>query len=432
MEDIKKTTMNEEREIEENTTDMVDAKVSKELKKELSAVSDKKTLGFLCDQYYQSQDYRITAEGQARSLMQGYDETTDQEHPEFIKLQLKNARLQEALNKKYIDIVTDNIDVCRWMKAIKGIGPIFSGYFYSVFDLKDGMYGSDFVSYAGLNDNNVPWLGSKKADELMKEAIEYQENIFDEIFKYINTSIGDDVETKKRIKKLKDVAKISENYVPRFPEIEEALGINLDFDLFMMFYDSYIQSLVQPSMATDLLYGKVSELTKRKKSLLIKGATNQHEKKKAKAKVVTVDELKSFVAMPPYNTELKSKLWMLADVFVRNKGRGSLYGRLYDLRKEYELERNENGVYADQARNLLETKNYQDKTTIETLESGKLTLGHINLRCKRVVEKVFVSHLFEAMYWEKYHKEAPAPYVIAYKGHHDYIPPEVDYKKYIK
>lgn len=428
MEDIKKTTMNEE--IEENTTDMVEAKISKELKKELQTVSDKKTLGFLCDQYYQSQDYRITAEGQARSLMQGYDETTDQEHPEFIKLQLKNARLQEALNKKYIDIVTDNIDVCRWMKAIKGIGPIFSGYFYSVFDLKDGMYGSDFVSYAGLNDNNVPWLGSKKADELMKEALNFQEKTFNQIECILKESVTD-FDKKKTI--LKKMAKDSENYVPNFSEIEKLLGINLtDIYIFMMFYDSYIQNLVQPNMATDLLYGKVSELTKRKKSLLIKGATNQHEKKKTKAKVVTVDELKSFVAMPPYNTELKSKLWMLADVFVRNKGRGSLYGRLYDLRKEYELERNENGIYADQAKHLLEIKNYQDKATIETLESGKLTLGHINLRCKRVVEKVFVSHLFEAMYWEKYRQEAPAPYVIAYKGHHDYIPPEVDYKKYIK
>ena len=430
MEDIKKTMVNEDREIEENTTDMVEAKISKELKKELQKVSDKKTLGFLCDQYYQSQDYRITAEGQARSLMQGYDETTDHEHPDFIKLQLKNARLQEALNKKYIDIVTDNIDVCRWMKAIKGIGPIFSGYFYSVFDLKDGMYGSDFVSYAGLNDNNVPWLGSKKAEEIIKEALTFQEKTFENIDYILSKSVTD-FDRKKFI--LKKMAKDSENYLPDFSEIEKLLGINLsDIDIFMMFYDSYIQNLVQPNMATDLLYGKVSELTKRKKSLLIKGATNQHEKKKSKAKVVTVDELKSFVAMPPYNMELKSKLWMLADVFVRNKGRGSLYGRLYDLRKEYELERNEQGLYADQAKHLLETKHYTDKATIETLKSGKLTLGHINLRCKRVVEKVFVSHLFEAMYWEKYHEDAPAPYVIAYKEHHDYIAPEVDYRNYIK
>ena len=107
-------------EIKEETMEVaMETKVSKEIRDELIKLAhsnDKNMIKFLTDQYYQSQAFRITAENQARSLFQEADKAADKKHPEFIQTQLKNAAYQEALNKKYIDIVTDNIPICVWMK----------------------------------------------------------------------------------------------------------------------------------------------------------------------------------------------------------------------------------------------------------------------------------------------------------------------------
>ena len=148
-------------------------------------------------------------------------------------------------------------------------------------------------------------------------------------------------------------------------------------------------------------------------------------------KYVTIDDITSFLAKPPYNLELKTKLWLISDIFVKNKNRGSMYGEMYDKRLAYETERNEKLMYKDQAERILKEKNISDKKTKECLESGKLTHAHLVARAKRFAVKLFVSHLYEAMYYDKYHEEAPKTYVIAIKGHHDYIAPEVDYHKYL-
>jgi biopolymer transport protein ExbD len=138
-------------------TKQVVAKVSKEDKEALiNASSNKQIVSYLVDQYYQSQSYRIRGDNQARAVLQGFDEA-DRGQFTFIQKEKDNAKAQEALNKKYMDIVTDSIPVCRWMKSITGIGPVISAYLYSVFDVKAGKYNTNFLSYAGLNDNNNPY-----------------------------------------------------------------------------------------------------------------------------------------------------------------------------------------------------------------------------------------------------------------------------------
>ena len=127
----------------------IDTKVSKEEKAAIiESITDKDTgkkwLKYLVDQYYQSQSYRIVLENQTRSLIQGFDESADEEHPIFIKRELTNAMHQELLNKKYMDIATNAIPVCQWMKSITGIGPCISAYLYSVFDVKVGRYNKLF------------------------------------------------------------------------------------------------------------------------------------------------------------------------------------------------------------------------------------------------------------------------------------------------
>lgn len=427
----------------------METKVSKEIKDELvnlAKTKDRSMIKFLTDQYYQSQAYRITAENQARSLFQEADRAADQEHPVFIQTQLKNAAYQEALNKKYIDIVTDNIPICVWMKQIKGIGPMMSAYLYSRFEVTGNRYGSDFISYGGLNDNNIPWLGSTKAKEIMKNIMIKYKSILDNIHDIIKDIVGED-NISDIEKKIAREAKKNELNDLSLDEMEDVINIEMqkidrcwypvflsehDDDGYLSSYvDSYTQYLVHEDYATNLIYNLASTEVGRKIELVKQGTINSYNKKKNKKKYVTIDDITSFLAKPPYNLELKTKLWLISDIFVKNKNRGSMYGEMYDKRLAYETERNEKLMYKDQAEKILREKKITDKKTKECLQSGKLTHSHLVARAKRFAVKLFVSHLYEAMYYEKYHEEAPKTYVIAIKGHHDYIAPEVDYHDYL-
>lgn len=140
------------------------------------------------------------------------------------------------------------------------------------------------------------------------------------------------------------------------------------------------------------------------------------------------DKLRSAISVPPYNIELKKLCWKIGESFMKQSGRNSKYGQLYKDRKAYETIKNNNGDYAEQAEAILRSKNFSKNTvTRKALESGKLSDAHINERAKRYAVKIFISHLFECMYIDYYHKPAPNPYVFDYLGHVEYIAPEVPY-----
>lgn len=421
----------------EEKTSIVNVKVSKEEKKELIALAnDKKALKFLVDQYYQSQAFRIRAQNQARSLLQGYDEA-DQEHPLFIAKQLENASAQEQLNKKYIDIVTDHIPVCYWMKKIVGIGPMIAAYLYASFEVTEGRYNTDFLSYAGLNDNNIPWLGKDKAAAVIKEAKEYQASLVAETDRLLDEVLKD--AKKAVLKDFKEAAKKDNNLVVSYEDMiiifsNHGLDLNVVIPIIsenVPNIQEYIQLEVYPNYCTETIINRVAMLTKRKPWLLKKGAINDHDRKSAPTKYISVADLTSFIAKPPYNKDLKIKTFIIGKSFVMNAKRGSLYGEIIARRKEEELFKNERRAYKDQAQKILDTKNISDKKTLETLRDGKLTLGHIDTRARRYGVKLFISHVYEAMYYDKFGKEPPKTYVIEHMGHHDYIAPEIDYHEII-
>ena len=438
---------NPDKEVQE--MENMEIKISKEMKEELIKLAkseDKAILKFLCDQYYQSQAFRIRAQNQARALFQGADETADEGHPEYIETQLKNASYQESFNKKCIDVVTDNIPVCRWMRSIKGIGPMMSMYLFSRFEV-EGRYGSDFISYCGLNDHHVPWLGTDKAHKLMKEIKAEYFSQLREVEDVLADIVGaDKIEFIK--KKISSEAKKNKTKDLSFDELELLINREMskvskswkycsldehDPDMTIASrVDAYSKSLVHEDYATDLLYSICSVKTGRKSSLIKHGTINSWENAKNKRKkYVTISDVESFLAKPPYNLELKTKVWLISDLFMKNKNRGSMYGKLIDQRLAYETEKNERREYADQAAKILSEKNIQDKKTLECLRDGKLTQAHLIRRSMRFAVKLFISHVYEAMYYAKYHKEAPKTYVIAYLEHHDYVAPEIDYHPFI-
>lgn len=131
----------------------------------------------------------------------------------------------------------------------------------------------------------------------------------------------------------------------------------------------------------------------------------------------------------PYNKKLKVVCYKIGSSFHKlcNNPK-SLYGRLFNERVQYETEKNERGDYAEQAKQILSEKTFTNKEVKAIYESGKLPPSHIYMRCERYVTKLFISHAFEAAYYNEYGKMPPAPYALKFcEGHTDYIGPEVPY-----
>lgn len=406
-------------------------KLSKEEVEKIKNLADRKfIINYLIDQYYQSQDYRIKAENQSRSLMQGYD-ISDEEHSLFIDKNLQIAQNQEKLNFKYLDILTNEIPICRWLRSIKGIGPVLSAYLYATLDVTHAQYATNFLSYAGLNDNNNPWLGKEKASKLVKDIIKERKVKFDTLVSELRDfGITD--------KKIKDVVKLAKKDDIDFESVCKIFGFISGMDgytyfdgiNYILFYE-YIHTLINSDYVGDWTFHKVSENTSRSFETIVKGTKTNADRKTSKKTYLSVDDLISYLSKPPYNLDLKKKCFMIGKIFIFNKNRGSLYGKIYTQRLLDETAKNERGEYADQAAKLLEEKNYGDNDTYKCLSQGKLSNSHLTARARRYAVKLFISHVHEAMYYAEYHTTPPTYYCIEYQGHHDYIAPEVDYKKFL-
>jgi hypothetical protein len=98
----------------------------------------------------------------------------------------------------------------------------------------------------------------------------------------------------------------------------------------------------------------------------------------------------------PYNAQLKVLCWKIGESFVKVKGKlNAFYGRSFVNFKQQEEQRNDSGHYAEAAARELETKKIAEKETKVTLQSGKLTQGHLHARAKSRTVKILLVH-----YWQ--------------------------------
>jgi hypothetical protein len=127
----------------------------------------------------------------------------------------------------------------------------------------------------------------------------------------------------------------------------------------------------------------------------------------------------------PWNAKLKSLTWKLGESFVKTCNlNSSFYGPIYANRKKLEQERNEKGLFADQAKAVLDTKRIGKSTeAYKHYSAGKLPPAHIHARARRYAVKLFLSHLHEKLYYHAFKEAPPKPFMIAIKGHAHYIPP---------
>lgn len=328
--------------------------LGRKLKSEIKEIKDpsRSEVKMLVNLYYQMQEMRKAIREQIRSI-----EGDESKKMNIVILDyfLKNFSIIEYNCKTVLQTICEQSEVGRWLLKITGIGPVLAAGCLAYFDINNRNYATQFISYAGLNDNNRPWIGRKGAESIMKEIS-------------------------------------SSTWLTN--EQAELFAVKTKWSL--DFLRKYAYHEGKGWRRTDLV---------------------------------------SAAARIPYNKELKTLCWKIGRSFVYliNNDK-SLYAKLYAQRKLIEIEKNENGEFADQAAAILHSKNFNESTeAYKAYSQGKLPNAHIVARAMRWTEKIFVSHLFECMY-RVAHKndpkgnEPPRYYALEHlEGHHDYITPEVEY-----
>ena len=125
----------------------------------------------------------------------------------------------------------------------------------------------------------------------------------------------------------------------------------------------------------------------------------------------------------PWNARLKTLCWKIGESFVKVKNHDEdIYGKLYDLRKRLEEERNEMGLFAEQAEAKVKVVG-KSTEAYKAYSKGKLPPGHIHARAKRYATKLFLAHYHHVAYEIHYGEKPPKPYVVEHLGHAHYMSP---------
>ena len=127
----------------------------------------------------------------------------------------------------------------------------------------------------------------------------------------------------------------------------------------------------------------------------------------------------------PWNAKLKVLTWKIGESFVKVKAHPEdVYGKVYDERKRLEIERNEAGRFAEQAKDKLDRYRIgKDTEAYEHYSAGRLPPAHIHSRAKRYAVKLFLAHYHHVAYELRYGTPPPKPYVIEHMGHAHYLAP---------
>lgn len=330
-------------------------RVSNKLKSEIRQIENmsREEIKMLIKLYYQMQDTRKALREQIRSIE---DDESKKINVKVLDWCLDDFMIIEKGINDILKTVCEQSEVGRWLLQIVGIGPVLAAGCLAYFDIEGKEYASQFISYAGLNDNNRKFLGRVGVEKIANDLG----------WKDKKTITNDDA-------------------------VEFAAKTQWKYD--------YLRC----------------------------NAYDAEKDKWSKTKLIAA------ASKIPYNADLKCLMWKIGKSFnwQCNKD-ASLYGRLFSERRVKETINNDKGLYADQAAEILATKNIGKGTeAYKAYSVGKLPKAHINARALRWVEKLFISHLFEEMY-RVHNKKAPdTKYYPLDKDpmHNKYIGPEVPFTK---
>ena len=97
----------------------------------------------------------------------------------FMADALDYAKIEKNISNQ-LKALCNSSEVGRWLLSIKGIGPVLAAGLIAYFDVTRAKYATNFISYAGLNDNNRPWLGAEKSRKILDEILNGRKEITDD------------------------------------------------------------------------------------------------------------------------------------------------------------------------------------------------------------------------------------------------------------
>jgi len=126
----------------------------------------------------------------------------------------------------------------------------------------------------------------------------------------------------------------------------------------------------------------------------------------------------------PWNAGLKVICWKAGESFVKFQNHpDDVYGQVYVARKALETERNEAGLFAEQAAQALTLKHYsKDTEAYKAYSQGRLPLAHIHARAKRYAVKLFLAH-WHHVAMELQGETPPNPYILTQPSHTHFLAP---------
>lgn len=166
--------------------------LTKDLKKELRNLDgiSRQEMKALIDNYYQVQNRRIALQGQIRALQQEADDVNTTSYCKVLDWQLQSQIIQEKGIKDALEAICKSDEVGQWLLSIKGIGPVFAAGMIAYFDISRCNAATQFISYAGQNDNNRPWLGNEGSKKLIEEVVGDSKEITDEHLQILSLRSG--------------------------------------------------------------------------------------------------------------------------------------------------------------------------------------------------------------------------------------------------
>lgn len=147
----------------------------------------------LVNLFYQTQDNRKAIREQIRAIEQGrasgLKDPDGQTQAEFksdediaiLNWTLKNMTVIENGLRASLKFIVESRTEGRWLLDIVGVGPVLAAGLMGFLDITKANYGANFASYAGLNDNNRPWLGKEKSRIIVNDIVGDAKQITDEM-----------------------------------------------------------------------------------------------------------------------------------------------------------------------------------------------------------------------------------------------------------
>lgn len=370
-------------------------KLRKDLREAESGLTREQARWFV-DAYYQIQDFRIQAGGQARAA------NAEGEPLALVgwlleQFQTLEREIQNSLGR-WARITTAG----RWSQSITGIGPVISAGLVAHIDIARAPTAGHIWRFAGL-DSTLQWEGVKAARELIAAAQEVEQTPAATVLwlakathrKVSSFWEAQGVEVASRDDALRAIQEEAGCDESEARELFAERPLHVD--------NAIVYACEQLGLEERDVYERLypSDLVK-----------------------ADAAAIQRYLSKRPYNADLKVLCWKLGDSFVKQSSRESdVYGHVYRERKELEVKRDAEGYNEETARETLAKRRIGDAETRKTYESGRLPAGRLDLRARRYAVKLFLSH-YQWVAWEStYNTKPPMPYIIQHGGHTDFIAP---------